>query len=233
MRILSIIAACFYFSSIHATLFYDINTNFLLQCRLSSQHHNRIAFENRRIKKVIYPEGLISIRLEEESGQIFVQSLVDNPPITTISLVTSDGVVQDIELSFGEGSAEILVLREPAEIVSVNCCLVPQVPVGSYDTLADVIQGMKCGYFPPEYVAYECFPRKVYKIAPGLILSAEYELIGPRNTLYIAYIYNTDRCQKTLREADINMPGGAWVYLDKPCLKPKEKTIAIFSKDRS
>ena len=85
---------------------------------LSSQNHNRISIAGDRIKKAIFRSSNISVDVEEDSGQIFVQATRPNCPNTTLSVVSASGIVQDMELRFVDGSSQIVFLQ-----------LAPDVPV--------------------------------------------------------------------------------------------------------
>lgn len=205
-----------------------IDTTVLLRSTLSSRHHNRISFENKRIRKVFYPEGAILIRIEEDSGQIFVQALIDQPPVTTISLVTNDGIIQDLELSFSDKSSEILILKE-----SKGECCQEGVTICSYCVfqdkqmrIQDVVDQVLAGYAPEEYLSMDDNGDS-FCIKKGIILRRSSVLIGPLDTVYIMTVENRSyRCQR-LQECELNVLGGEWVYLDKPILNSGEKALVM------
>lgn len=211
---------------LQATLFHEIDTTNLLKSTLSSSHHNRIAIDGGRIKKVIFSEAEVVIRMEEESGQIFVQTLTRNPPDTTISIVTDEGEVQDIELSFVEKSSETLILRYPRDWDTHSDCCDPA------EEIVDVVDSILNGRTPSGYFSYpgtnEC--RRVSRGVRAVNISI---LAGPQETLYVWQLENRFYGKKRLNEREVNFYCGSWVYLDRYLLKPGEQTIAIISVKKS
>ena len=68
------VAALASFSVIHlyAIVEQTIDTTKPMKCVLSRTHQNRIMIKNGIVKKLIYPAGTFSVRMEEESGQAFL-----------------------------------------------------------------------------------------------------------------------------------------------------------------
>ncbi|MFI5343140.1 MAG: type-F conjugative transfer system secretin TraK [Chlamydiales bacterium] len=213
-------------SSIEAAQYLDMDTTNILKCTVSSRHHNRIVVDGKRIKKVIYPDGDISIRVEEESGQIFVQPMIDIPQCTTVSIVTSEGVVQDLELNFEDLTSEILILRGiecfPCEIEELEVC-----SEGSeLDSIQAVVNSILSGYVPVEYTSVDTQEIDC-TIGRGVTLKSISKLVGWSYTIYILGIENfSSRC-KVLNECEINIPQGEWVFIENRNLNRGEKTIAL------
>jgi hypothetical protein len=80
-------------NSLSGAVFCKINTAMPLKCIFSNFHQNRIAVDKGRIEKVIFTDDSIAMRMEEESGQVFVVSVKPNYRETVISLVTDRGFV--------------------------------------------------------------------------------------------------------------------------------------------
>ncbi len=207
-----------------ATHFLEIDTTHLLQCTLSSRHHNRIAISGKRIKKFIYPEGFIAIRQEEESGQIFVQSLVDYPPITTLSIVTEDGVVQDLELHFEDCRAELIVLQEPETCPSI-CLEEACIELPNYG-LEKLIDGALSGRLPEGYISFEC-DRRAKRLKKGVCLRRVSKFIGDSSSVFLLSIENNSKSKQAINECELSFMGGDWVYIQKTALNPGEKMIAL------
>lgn len=210
---------------IEATQFLETDTTQLLRCNLSFRHHNRIAFNGKRIKKFIYPEGSIVLRQEEESGQIFVQSLIDYPPVTTISIVSDDGFVQDLELYFEDSPSEIVILEEgkcfSCPIEEISC-----IPINDFEIL---IKGALCGRLPEGTISFEC-DRKAKTIKKGVLVRRISMLIGGETTAFLLSIENHSKSNKSIQECDLSFMGGDWIYIQKNHLKPGEKGLAMVGK---
>jgi TraK protein len=220
--------ACSFLTPIGAAQNLEMDSTNLLKCCISSRHHNRIFVDGQRIKKVIFAEGDIAINIEEESGHIFVQALVDRPAETTVSIVTSEGIVQDLELSFADKSSEILVLREnQADLLALDSCeKVPNAFDVEIEPIQNIIEGILCGSIPEEYIAVDDgdFQRTIRK---GVLLKGVTKLIGPTHTIYVLTIQNNSFRRQCIRESEINFQKGDWVYLDTSNLPRDGKSLAL------
>lgn len=213
-------------SHAEAAQYLDMDTTNILRCIISSRHHNRIVVDGKRIKKVIYPDGEIAIRVEEESGQIFVQPMIDKPTLTTVSIVTSEGIVQDLEIEFVDISSEIVILRDKEFLpCEVDECVVSS-ESSELDDIQDLIKSILSGYTPIEYTAVDTqeIDCAIYK---GVTLKSFAKLVGWSYTIYVLGIDNSSSRTKMLQECDINIPQGDWVYIDNRKLEGGKKTIAL------
>jgi len=214
-----------HFCHVQATIYCDLDTTSLIKCTFSAKHHNRIILNRGSIIKVIFSETDVSIRLEEESGQVFVQSLTFKPWPTTLSVVTEEGLVQDIEISFMDQSSEILILNIPEECDKV-CDNGNAFDQDIASTLEDILKGRA----PTGYRSFEmsCVSNVVKN---GVKAEKKAKFVGPNNTLYFWEIQNFSCFKKTIYECELATEGTLWVYLAKNCLRRNEKTFAITAQD--
>ncbi len=212
-----------------ASVFELLNTHRLIKCSFSSLCQNRIVVEGERVKKVIYPEsGQVSVKLEEESGQIFVYALMEHPSNCTFSIITDKGFVQDVELSFERKSSEVLILRQPRDITP------------SYNQAKDltcdepVISKVKTilrGKIPGCYTSCNLPHNRSNQLGCGIELELMGKFISDSDTLYLWKVKNAGNRIRALSESLINFQGGNWVYLNKFRLRPREHTLAIVGMD--
>ncbi|PJD94541.1 MAG: hypothetical protein CK425_11210 [Parachlamydia sp.] len=213
------------FCDVHATLYCDLDTTSLIKCTFSAKHHNRIILNRGSIIKVIFSETDVSIRLEEESGQVFIQSLAFKPWPTTLSVITDEGLVQDIEINFTDQSSEILILSIPEEcdkMCDIECAFNQDIA----STLEDILKGRA----PAGYKSFEmdCASQAVKN---GVSAKKKAKFVGSSNTLYFWEIQNHSCFKKTISECELATEGTLWVYLAKNLLRRNEKTFAITAQD--
>lgn len=214
--------------SLNAALYQELDPTNLIRCNLSSRHHNRICIEQKKIKKFLYQEGEILIQLDEHSGQLFVQPMVSTPNCTTLSIIISDGTVQDLELTFSEKSSEILILQ-PAPIEE---CIYEEV---SFECTPDEIRleaiqsALRCinsGIVTDEYdivLTEKCFFDKRNR----LLMTSKSSLISASYTIYLVIVENGSRLPKSISEQGVNFLCGEWVWLEKTCLRRGERSLAL------
>jgi hypothetical protein len=215
--------------SLHAATFFEMDTTLPLKCTLSSLYHNRVMIEGGRIKKVVGACDQLQYTLENESGQLFIQALHPNPRSATVSVITQEGTVQDLEINFEKKSSEVVVLRDPQPIEEqVKETLPEERPFECFEPCVFGIDEILMGKIPQGYTT--C-PIEVasQKLKSGILLEAKTKIEGPSEVIYIYDITNISPRKKCLFEKEMSFEGARWVYLTKNTLKPKEKIIGIVS----
>lgn len=177
---------------------------------------------------MIYNESQISVTLEEDSGQVFVYALTDFPQTTTVSLVTDDGYVQDIELSFIDGPTEIIILEPNIYCEEIPCEPCEVIGPGHPEYIVMTIESILGGNVPEGYVACEINPecRRIKKGIRAVLIS---KLVSLHETLYVWRVENTSRWSQKISEKEMNFQCGNWVYLDRNQLGSCEQIMAIVS----
>ncbi len=196
---------------------------------LSSQFHNRIGISGDRVKKAFYKGSHVLVEVEEETGQLFVQSIRPNCPNTALSLVSTSGAVQDLELSFRETSSEIVILQqgpvsgrphfEEAETVVVYDSL-------DQSGLIDLIEGVIQGQIPEGYVSI-VEQDSPHKVKDGLTMQRISRLVGPDQIIFLYRLHNTGCKVKQVTECQVNILDGDWVFLDRNKLKSEENALVL------
>jgi TraK protein len=204
--------------TLSGAIFQDIDTTTPLKCIFSCIHQNRIAVDNGRIEKVIFTDDSIAVRMEDESGQIFVCSIRPTFRETVLSIVTDEGKVQDIEIRFEDRPSEVVILQEPD---SETKCY-------TYQGIGSILNKILSGQTP---IGYICLKGNIQQqcIGRGIILDTIASFEGCEETVKLIRILNKKRCSNRLFEIDFCSPETQWVYLVKDTLSPFEETIAIVS----
>lgn len=224
--------------SASATLFLPVDTTVLQKATLSFTYQNRILVNGGRVLKVIYPDdGSVAVSIEEESGQAFINALIPNPQSITISVITNQAVVQDIEVDFANCSSEVLVLTLPVEEpkCSQGGCWAPD-PCSAIPASPEVIQykvnSLLNGKVPEGYVS--CDKKGPVRMIKRHIRGENISRITSKNEdLYIWRIENRSRYQAySISECELGFKGSSWIYLEKNCLNPSEIITAIVAVEK-
>lgn len=213
---------------LQAAIFHEIDTTVTLCCTFSSKQHNRILVDGGRIKKVIFPEDKLFVRMEEVSGQCFVQPKCPTIDSTLISIVTQDGRIQDVEITFSDGPSEVVVLRAPYcepeiiyEFSDMPCFLCD-------DSLNSQMETLLRGEVPCGYRSVP-FKKCVMKPKFGITVKLIARLKGQSDDLLLYEVANTSWWKKRITEQEIVCSEINWVYLEKSCLKSKETILGVVS----
>lgn len=204
-----------------ATIFHRIDTTTPLECTFSSCHHNRILVNGQRIRKVICPEVPLSIRMEEESGQVFVHALPDAPERVTLSVITNSGLVQDLEISFGERSSEVVVLTDPKEEKTVSNARSAK----GFLAFSNLIFAGRL----PEGYRYLPVKHVQFCLSDGGIARLVARLEGESDYILVYQIINRSCQWQGVRECELSCIGSQWVCLESNRIPPSSRIMGLVS----
>jgi hypothetical protein len=225
-KIFAAIVATLVTCELSAVIFHEIDTTRPLRCTFSLEHQNRVMVNGGRIQKAIFPDGRISVQMEDESGQIFVYPLNNFQRETTLSVVTENGFVQDLEIKFEVQSTEVVILNEPGEV-----CDESNEKEIEAAKIENSIRKILNGETPEGFVAFEDFRGETKSmICLDVKRIARFE--GDRQTLYLYLIMNKGLKHICLHEQTLSSTAN-WIYLAQNNLQPKEEIVAIVSVNRS
>lgn len=222
--ILFILFTC---STLWGSIICDMDTTQAFKCRFSYRQHNRILLEGGRISKLIYPEDKLFVRMEELSGHVFVQSKSCKPENLLISVVTSDGSVQDLEISFEDCFSDVIVLRPPGRYApeNLNRPLV-EAPHCFQTMFNSIIEDVTHKRIPEGYCSVP-FKRSIWNPKSGITAKLVGKLSGNDEDILVYQLISTTPWKKRVHERQLADANTLWAYIDQPCLKGKQGTIAI------
>ena len=224
----TIILGCFLFSQqIFAAVFCPMNSTQTVFCEFSLEHHNRILIEGGSIKKIIYPEDQLYVRLEKTSGQAFIRAKQSYRDKVLLSVISTGGIVQDIESEFKEAPSQVVVLRVPTEGDSLYAsrklaeCMSSQACEPR-----SIVTGILKGEIPPGYRS-TLITQSTWKIRYGVQAKLIGCLEGNGENLFLYQVRNTNIWKKRISESDFKCAQPSWVFVQEHKLGSKETTLAI------
>jgi len=191
---------------------------------LSTTAPNRIAFEGGSISDIIFDESKFHSFLHQKSGQAFLTPLKEMEEVpTTITIVTSSGDVQTLQVLAKPSPGEIVILKEretdslePLESLSYNY------HAPTVDLLNDLLHGgVPKGY--GNVTPLGC----PFALPPPFCVTPLRQVEGPFEEMTVLEICNGSKRIEHLEPEQLKRPGDLWCFLSKRHLEPKEKTIAI------
>jgi hypothetical protein len=212
-------------------MFHYIDTTSPLYCYLSEKYQNRIMIENGRIKKVVASDSeRLSIQMEEITGQAFIYARDLNPKETSISVISDEGVVQDIFIKFTDRMPEVIILQDPEEMP--ECCISHKVECKEADNSVLAMAGeVLSGKIPDGYLPCPV-NSKTWVLKQGIELNLRSKYEGPFNVIYVYEVVNTSKHDQTLLECELECEGCEWVFLETNTLKPKQKIVGAITVGR-
>lgn len=193
----------------------------VINVSLSHSHHNRIGIIDDRIKRVFFKNNNISLEIEEITGQIFVQALRVPCPNTTISIVSSSGDIQELELSFIDSPSEVILLTKSLPCQEI--CLNDKVDDSFFSS---IVNGFLNGQLPDGYQSIDD-PEKPLMVKEGLKLQRLNRLVNQEQIIFVYRLTNVSKRPKRIVECEVNILDGDWVFLDRYDLKPQETALVL------
>lgn len=228
-RILACMSVILFGQSAFAAQYIQMDQTTVIPVNVSLRTHNRIGISGDRIKKAFFKGTNVSVEVEEETGQLFVQAIRPNCPVTTLSIVSMAGEVQDLDLCFQDISSEIVILQQRGipeiegksiGIETVACETVEQ------SSLTTLIDGIIQGIIPEGYASIED-QDKPQKICEGLKIQRISRLVSNDQIIFIYHLQNTSCKTKLVTECQVNVIDGDWVFLDRNKLRPEECAVVL------
>ena len=202
------------------TTFHELDTAKTIYSTFSNKFQNRIMLDGGKIKKIISSnEDRLSILLDPLSGQAFIYLLDPDTLNTSLSAVTEEGVVQDIEISFENCSSEALILKQeespPAEQSKV-------VKNDVMETVSDILLGL----IPEGYTPCSV-PCQKWQLKKGIEIKLITKLQGLQEDIYVYQACNNSSKKQNLMECELQFSGSKWVFLETNNLSPKQKILSL------
>lgn len=223
-----ICAGLLFASSAWGVVVHRVDTTLPLKCSFSGTQHNRILVNGGFVSKVIFPESYFTVRLEEESGQVFVTSLGGAfPKPMTISVITGTGHVQDIEVTFENKETEVVVLHEPKEGFEAELLEISSPESKSIKSIKTILLGESpVGYVRLDKTQEEKFLKEgMVKVESISFFQGAYEVIQSFR------LTNESKCDLELIESELKEFGDKWIFLTKNELSPGESIIAVVARN--
>ena len=224
----SLIFACLLLSQpLMAALFSPMNGIHPLSCEFSLEHHNRIFIEEGKIKKIIYPEEKLAVRLEETSGQAFIQARQAHVDTVLLTVISSEGAVQDVEITFKSVPSQVVALRAPLESLPdrYSNYVEESPPLITCDPSTLVTQILR-GETPEGYRSI-LTPQSSWKIRSGVEATLIGCLEGSGENLFLYRLHNARLWSKCVSEKNFSCASPSWVYVQENKIPPKQTTLAI------
>jgi hypothetical protein len=222
-------SSLFFTGDLPAVVFHEVDTTIPLKVSLSSYQHNRIVVDEGYVNKLIFPERFFEVSTEEESGQVFVSSKINNLPSypLVISVITGGGQVQDLEVVFEDKSSEVIVLKEKSEDLGND-----ELKDGDSSVIESIrsILASSCPKFHVKINASKKEKPVLIKGKKDLSLVKICEYKGTENIIEKFEAHNAGSKDVEILEKDLSSLGSNWVFIRDNTLKSEEKTTVLVSR---
>ena len=243
---IKILSLSLLFTSYHpplsSVIYHDIDTKGLLKCSVSSRHQNRILIENGEINKVVTADNFFSIKMEPDSGQVFIYPLIVFEGSSTISVVSENGNIQDIELTLEDKSSEVIVLRDVIDNINTSqnfentFDLLSNPSKSKSEMIATTVKTLLSGKIPAGYVERHSNSDseiKSMKSKKGtqIVFESERLFDGPFEKISMLQIKNKTKKPIPIEE-DI-FSDTDWVFLEENTILAGQSIRAIISRKKN
>ena len=211
-----------------------ITENKRLEASIALDAMNRLAVVNDRIVNIFGDEGTFVVQTDEHTGQVFIKPTAENgdKPLS-ITLITENGVTQDLTLNPTKLKATTLILKPSQQVKQYNSPAEGLLPgfTARNQTLQDQwIQIMKQAVLGELAVVETRMLPRARKVT-GFNLS--YDKCYQTGSLFVQVwtIKNITKAPQELQEQSFFKNGDLALSLAKRLLQPNEKTFVYVLRD--
>ena len=217
------------FSKSFALVVQEIDIARPLKVSFSKTHGNRIAVSDGIVKKILGPPNVCSIRIEKESGQAFVNLLRPIKENVVFSIITGNGLVQDIEISFEDKISEVVILKEPLDEEEESLVHINDIQ----ESAVKIVKGLLRQHIPKGFVFRDAGKYQRERNDMDLSFQLKSIIEGPLERVFIYEITNIRQKEQSICERFIKRRNDLWVFLEKKDLQPNEKTLAFIGEKKN
>ncbi|MBI3211288.1 MAG: type-F conjugative transfer system secretin TraK [Simkania negevensis] len=216
----------FFIPSLHAFIEKRIDEKVPLLATFSSTSHNRISVAHGSVEKVFGDETLFSIRVDPTTGQAFVSLLqpLEKAP-STLTVVTSNGYVQDLLVTSGPIPSEQILLKEPQEESEEFSFSSSDYHTNTVNLLNEVLSGN----IPLGYGKRELDTQDQLVLPPPLEATPIKALEDPFETMIVYRLRNKGQKPILIKADSFKNPSNQWVFLSAHELRFREEAVCIIS----
>ena len=192
----------------------------------SLNSHNRISVDGGAVDKIFGDSSIFSVTIDATTGQAFINVLKEIDELgALLTVITTSGFTQDIEVASHEGTAAYILLKEPEEEVIKTSYTVSHAPT------IEMLNKILDGKIPFGYGERPLMERDVLALPSPLIIHQLKAFDGPFETIVFHEIENEGEDVIVL-SPDALKKGNAWVFLESRELHSKQKTVCIAGRER-
>ncbi|CCB87837.1 type-F conjugative transfer system secretin TraK [Simkania negevensis] len=198
---------------------------------LSISSPNRITFEGGEITNVRFDQNRFQAAIDEKTGEVFISPLAEIVIPSSITLRTSSGKSQTLNVTAQEGPGEVVYLCEKSHQTKTSTNQVLPLSTDFHsktiELLNDILSYKEPKGYGPKELKNEQFP-----LTPPLESTPIYLYEGPFDTLLVLSVENRSNNRVLLDLATLKSPQERWVFCQKNCLKEREKMLMVICRDK-
>ena len=185
-----------------------INVTQPIHVQFSHKSHNRIGIEDGAVTKIIGDNGLFSVTIDQTTGQAFVTLNQAIEEQSTLTVVSSTGAIQDLNVVSKDGPGQYLLLED------AQSCDDEYMDSVNFQAMAvDFLNRILIGDTPIGYGVRDLSPDDVLVLPNPLATQAVKALEGPLDDIVIYKISNHGKTPVFLRPEAIKKAHQSWVFL--------------------
>lgn len=212
-------------SSIYALVEARIDEKKPISILFSQSSHNRISVERGSVEKIFGDESYLSIGIDRTTGNAFVNILRDISKPTTLTVVTSTGLIQDLLVTSADKPSEHLILKEEEEEKEDLIGTTSHFHGYTIEFLNQILEGKS----PLGYGQRALTDKDNLQLPRPLIASTIKALEGPFEEVIVYRIKNVGKYPVIISPESLKKDNVSWVFFNSHELKAKEHVVCIIS----
>lgn len=225
-KIISYFCAAFCAGPLFALTELELDPKTAPEVTLSISSPNRITFEGGEITNVRFDQNRFQAVIDEKTGEVFITPHTEVAAPSSITLRTSSGKSQTLNVTAQEGPGEVIYLYDKDPKVNPHSNVAPQLTTDFHSKtvalLSDILSYKEPKGYGPKELKDAQFP-----LTPPLESIPLYLYEGPFDTLLVLSVENRSNSRILLDSSALKSPRERWIFCQKTCLKEREKMLMV------
>lgn len=230
-RVISYIGAALCTSPLFALTEIELDPKTIPEAVLSISSPNRITFEGGEITNVRFDQNRFQAVIDEKTGEVFISPHAECGAPSSITLRTSSGKSQTINVTAQEGPGEVIYLYDKGSKMDLQTNQTLPLTTDFHSKTIGLLNDILSYKEPKGYGPKELKEAK-FPLSPPLESTPLYLYEGPFDTLLVLSVENRSNTRVLLDTNALKSPQERWVFCQKTCLKEREKMLMVVCRNK-
>jgi len=190
----------------------------------SKSSHNRISIECGSVEKIFGDETYFNINIDRTTGNAFVNVLREISEPTTLTIVTSAGLIQDLAVISADKPSEHLILKEEDAEKDVI-----ETTSNFHGHTVEFLNQILEGKTPMGYGQRALIDQDNLELPQPLVVSVIRAFEGPFEEVIVYSVKNGGKDPIIINSDSLKKKKASWVFLNAHELKSREQALCIIS----
>ena len=210
----------------------ELNPKTAPEVVLSTVSPNRIVFEQGDITGVHFDQDCFQAVLNEKTGEAFVTPKRENKTPSAITLTTSTGKSQTLNVVAKEVPGEIITIHNPKEIRREEPTAPIPLTTDYHSRTIQLLHDLLSYRTPKGYGVKELSYAKPFPLTLPLESTPLYFFEGPFDTLLLLSVENKSKVDIAIDAETLKSTEERWIFCPNRYIRPKQRALLIVCREK-